>query len=109
MCPQSKTFENIYANLDGDPPLELRGSNGYYFKGFCLKHDSGEIRFWGRIDKETEWAVLGGPVIGFHFKGNSEDGIDLTLVIGDKCRPKYFGARILFLRLGERRQVKFYW
>ena len=29
--------------------------------------------------------------------------------MGDRCRPKYLGARKLTVRLGERRQVKFYW
>ena len=29
--------------------------------------------------------------------------------MGDKCRPKYFGARKLYVNLGEKKEVKFYW
>ena len=71
---------------------------------------------WGdylsKRDYLTDWTVLGGPVIGIHYdgfidwKGNS---INLSLIVGDRCRPKYLGARKLNVRLGERREVKFYW
>ena len=104
--------------LESDPPLELRGSAAYSTNGFKIKHDSGNTKVWGNYDTErqTEWAVLSGPIIGFHFQypvvytnvGGFEGG-DLTLIVGDRCRPKYFGARKLFLRLGERREVKFFW
>ena len=33
----------------------------------------------------------------------------MSFLVGDKCRPKYFGARKMSLRLGEKRQIKFYW
>jgi len=33
----------------------------------------------------------------------------MSLIVGDKCMPKYFGARKLAVQLGEKRQVKFYW
>ena len=58
-------------NLDGDPPLELQVSVTGYILGFSLKQDSGKVSEWGTIDSRylTEWSVLGGPVIGFHFKG----------------------------------------
>ena len=58
-----------------------------------------------------EWVLIGGPIIGFHFKGKVRHttGPDMSLIVGDRCRPKYFGARKLSLRLGEKRQVKFYW
>ena len=29
--------------------------------------------------------------------------------MGDRCRPKYFGARKLSMRLGEKREVQFCW
>ena len=33
----------------------------------------------------------------------------MSLIIGDRCRPKLFGARKLSVTLGEKRQVQFYW
>ena len=33
----------------------------------------------------------------------------MILIIGDSCRPKYFGASKLSVRLGEERTVQFYW
>ena len=36
-------------------------------------------------------------------------GNDLSFIVGDGCRPKYFGARKLAVRLGEKRRVLFYW
>jgi hypothetical protein len=33
----------------------------------------------------------------------------MSLIVGDKCIPKYFGARKLAVQLGEKRQVRFYW
>ena len=36
-------------------------------------------------------------------------GNEISLIVGDKCRPKFFGARKLAVQLGEKRQVKFYW
>ena len=66
------------------------------------------MKIWGsyRADHLTAWEVLGGPVIGFQFKGEKRN---MSIIIGDACRPKYFGARKLSLRLGEKREVHFYW
>ena len=33
----------------------------------------------------------------------------MSIIVGDSCRPKYFGARKLPLRLGEKREVQFDW
>ena len=33
----------------------------------------------------------------------------MSLIVGDACRPKYFGARKLSVKLGEKREVQFYW
>jgi len=33
----------------------------------------------------------------------------MSIIVGDICRPKYFGARKLSLRLGEKRKVQFDW
>ena len=33
----------------------------------------------------------------------------MSLIVGDKCIPKYFGSRKLAVQLGEKRQVQFYW
>ena len=33
----------------------------------------------------------------------------MSLIVGDKCRPKLFGGRKLSLQLGQEREVKFYW
>ena len=33
----------------------------------------------------------------------------MSIIVGDSCRPKYFGARKLSLRLGEKREVQFDW
>ena len=33
----------------------------------------------------------------------------MSLIVGDKCVPKYFGSRKLAVQLGEKRQVRFYW
>ena len=33
----------------------------------------------------------------------------MSLIIGDECMPKYYGARKLAVQLGEKRQVQFYW
>jgi len=54
----------------------------------------------------TAWEVLGGPVIGFQSKGFKEN---MSIIVGDRCRPKYFGSRKLSLRLGEKREVQFDW
>ena len=98
MCKKNekKEKENHYANLDGDPPLELRASIKEKVRGLITKHDSGNINAWGRIAKVslTDWIVLGGPVIGFNFLGSN---LDLSVIIGDRCRPKYFGAKKLSL------------
>ena len=60
----------------------------------------------------TTWEVLGGPVIGMHYKKSDlrAGGIsELGVIIGDVCSPKYLLARTLNLQLGEKRVVKFYW
>ena len=31
------------------------------------------------------------------------------MIVGDRCKPKYFGARKLTLRLGDKREVRFDW
>ena len=33
----------------------------------------------------------------------------MSIIVGDRCKPKYFGARKLSLRLGEKREVRFDW
>jgi len=66
------------------------------------------LRRWGNNISQylTPWKVLGGPVIGFQYNGREEN---LSIIIGDRCRPKYFGARKLSLQLGEKREVQFDW
>jgi len=73
-----------------------------------LKHDSGNIKVWGSFQDNfaIAWTVFGGPVIGFQFQGIYKN---MSLIVGDKCMPKYIGARQLAVQLGEKRQVKFYW
>ena len=77
-----------------------------------MKHDSGNVRVWGWTDENlTAWTVLGGPVIGFQYKGWRKNKYtqNMLLIVGDKCMPKYFGARKLAVQLGEKREVQFYW
>ena len=73
MCDQevAKKEEYIEGGLWGDPPLEIRGSVRSYITGLSAKLDTGNVRVWGEYDinLETEWKLLGGPVIGFHYKG----------------------------------------
>ena len=45
---------------------------------------------------------MGGPVIGFKYEGRKKD---MFLIVGDKCKPKYFGARKLSVELGKKREV----
>ena len=33
----------------------------------------------------------------------------MILIVGDVCRPKYFGAQRMSVTLGEKRQVQFHW
>jgi len=33
----------------------------------------------------------------------------MSIIIGDRCKPKYFGSRKLTLQLGEKREVQFDW
>ena len=101
-----------YIDLDSDPPVELIASVSSSVRGFSIKHDSGTIRVWGDFDSQnkrylTDWTELGGPVIGLHYVNKFND--DLSLIVGDKCRPKYFGARKLSVKLGEKKVVIFYW
>jgi hypothetical protein len=85
--------------------------------GFATKHHSGDTRFLGKYDEQylTAWIELGGPVIGFEFKGADGKwpdiiiGNNMSLIVGDRCRPRYFGARKLSVRLGEKQEVQFYW
>jgi len=99
--------EYHFGNLDSDPPIELTSSRAVLINGFSTKHDQGNVRRFGWNDPIEDWKVLGGPIIGLHFNGTVtlNIGQDLSLIIGDKCMPKYFGARILSLRLGETKQV----
>jgi len=77
-----------------------------HVKGFALKLNSGNEATWGRIDDQlTEWMELGAPVIGFKFEANQP----MSIIAGDKCRPKFFGARKLSVRPGENRTVTFFW
>jgi len=68
---------------------------------------------WGTFDDRytTTWTVLGGPVIGFNLKENDKGRYvkNMSIIIGDRCKPKYFGARKLAVQLGEKRRVRFYW
>ena len=75
--------------------------------GLAAKHDSGSVKNWGINFPKclTAWEVLGGPVIGFRFKAWTETGSYMSIIVGDRCRPRYFGARKLSLRLGEEREV----
>jgi hypothetical protein len=70
------------------------------------------VRAWGGCTGcLTAWKVLGGPVIGFRFF-NQEKELEekyMSIIVGDKCKPKYLGARKLSLRLGEKREVQFDW
>ena len=50
--------------------------------------------------------MLGGPVIGFNFINNPGP---LAIIVGDKCRPKAFGAKTLPVVHGEERELVFYW
>ena len=54
----------------------------------------------------TEWVVLGGPIIGFDYPFATES---LSIIVGAVCRPKYFGARKLSVRLGENQEFVFFW
>ena len=69
------------------------------------------MKRWGNIkaDSLTVWKVLGGPVIGFHTFPPNGLLRNLIFIVGDRCRPKYFGSQKLFLRLGEEREVQFDW
>ena len=77
---------------------------------------------WGSYEARREtakWVVIGGPVIGFTYRGyydkkqkpnNAKTGFEMSLILGDVCRPKYFGAhQYLSVELGEERFVNFYW
>ena len=88
--------------------LELRASLNNVVKGFSAKLDIGTVADWGNVNrnKVTEWIVVGGPIIGFHYESYRSD---MSLIVGNKCRPKYFGARTLSVRLGKERKLKCYW
>ena len=47
-------------------------------------------------------------MIGFQFNGNLNLE-NMSFIVDDRCRPKYFGVRTLSLRLGQRREVRFDW
>jgi hypothetical protein len=57
---------------------------------------------WGffNVSQMTDWMLLGGPLIGFHFVGMDQN---FSLIVGDICKPKYFGARKLVVRIDEKR------
>ena len=59
----------------------------------------------------TDWMVIGGPIIGFHFVKHDEyDFIDkFSVLVGDECRPKYMGARRLILEVSRKDEVNFFW
>jgi hypothetical protein len=58
-----------------------------------MKHDGGDVSKWGQFGTWlTAWTVLGGPVIGFQYKGYEQN---MSLIVGDKCMPKYLGSRKL--------------
>ena len=61
--------EYYYTDLDEDAPLELRACVTNNLRGFTAKFDSGNVRVWGFYTKSrlTEWIILDGPIIGFHF------------------------------------------
>ena len=102
-CGWKKTSSSESLSLDGDPPLEFTASASNVISGFSAKHDSGNIRVWGNYGgPSTSWVVLGGPIIGFFFKTPVEN---MSIIVGDRCKPKYFGARKLAVRLGETRQL----
>ena len=88
--------------------LELRASLNNVVKGFSAKLDIGTVADWGNVNrnKVTEWIVVGGPIIGFQYESYRSD---MSLIVGNKCRPKYLGARKLSLKLGEKREITFYW
>ena len=50
----------------------------------------------------TNWHLLGGPIIGFNYKKyqNNRALMELGLIIGDNCKPKYFGTLKLSVQLG---------
>ena len=95
----SNDSENHYYNLDGDPMIEVRASVRDIITGFESKHDSGTLKEWGHYSYEiqTLWVKTAGPLIGFHYTDSQSN---LSLIIGDKCRPKYFGAGRLSLVIG---------
>jgi len=110
-----KTDATQHVNLDGDPPLEIIASVAETVLGFKTKSDSGSIRVSGAFleGSSTEWIVIGGPLIGVHFKGQFDPyenaGNNLSLLVGDRCQPKYFGAQKLSVRIAQKRVFKFYW
>ena len=92
--------------MDTDPLLEFRACVNDHIKGFTAKLNSGNVAKWGRNDGHvTEWVLLGAAVIGFYRK----DKKNLSVIMGDRCRPKYFGARKLAVKYGENRTVTFFW
>jgi hypothetical protein len=75
--------------------------------GFEFKHDSGALRFYGSsLAPYTAWTALEGPLIGFQYKGSYSN---MSVIVGDGCKPKFFGVRQLSVKLGEKRQVQFKW
>ena len=111
----SSDGRSIYYNLDSDPPTELTGCGLYSVFGLLLKFDSGDIKAMGKMfgSFSSKWAVIGGPIIGYHAKKYDVPGQigigEFGFILGDVCRPKYFGAGKLILKLGKKRVFKFYW
>jgi len=93
----TKSTESHNFSLDISLPLELKGSGFSYFLGFKTKQDNGDIRAWGRNPHNfnSNWTVIGGPVIGFFMRTESIWIKYFGLIVGDSCRPKYFGSRKL--------------
>ena len=53
--------------------------------------------------------VIGGPIVGFHFKKNKYKIESFSVVVGDECSPKYIGSRSLILAPGRKTEVNFFW
>ena len=58
------------------------------------------------VELETEWVIFGGPLIGMAYDRIAKGWV---FIVGDPCRPKYYGVQTLSVRLGETRLVVFYW
>ena len=115
----SATFMN--KNFNSAVPIELRGyqasASGWssWVWGFEMKLDNGDVRTWGMLRKTlaSGWQVFGGPIIGII---NDQWPTSRQLyvkkfgfVIGNECRPKYFGSQTISLREGAKIHITFFW